>query len=71
MIIDRFEEDKAVLYTERGMITAERAGLPEDAKEGDILDLSDGKYMICKSETDERKNNNTGKFKKLKNKNGI
>ena len=37
IIIDRFEEDLAVLETDDGMINVERSLLPENAAEGDVL----------------------------------
>ena len=37
VIIDRFEEDMAVLETEGGMLTVPRDTLPAEASEGDVL----------------------------------
>ena len=36
-------------------IHIELALLPEGVKEGDILEVLDGKFVICRQETDERR----------------
>jgi len=57
VIIDRFEGDYAVCEKEnREMINIERAKLPPEAKEGDVLILSeDGSIAIDREETARRK----------------
>lgn len=51
-IIDRFEEECAVVETEdRQMIVIERRLLPPEAQEGDVLVFSEGKYQIDRVET--------------------
>lgn len=51
-IIDRFEEDWAVLEYESKTYNVPRALLPEDAKEGDVLRIS---LEIDREETLKRK----------------
>jgi hypothetical protein len=40
--VDRFEEDLAVLSVDGGQQTIERRLLPEDAREGDVIDFVRG-----------------------------
>ncbi|SHN63964.1 DUF3006 domain-containing protein [Desulfitobacterium chlororespirans] len=55
-IIDRFEGEFAVVEQEdRVIINVPRHVLPREAKEGDILILSNGEYQIDPSETAKRK----------------
>ncbi len=56
IIIDRFEEDKAVLETDAGFITVDRNVLPIEAREGDVLVFDGTGYFI-----DEKKRNNREK----------
>lgn len=67
-IIDRIEGSKVVIYTGKGMITADGKELPDGIREGDVLDYYDGKYVLNKKLTAERKRTNAGKLAKLKNK---
>lgn len=61
-IIDRFEEDKAVLECENGeMATLDITALPKKVKEGDVLCFEEGSYFLNEQETQERKD----KIKKL------
>lgn len=55
IIIDRFEDDFAVVETENGSIDIPRSELPTDAKAGDILKMSADGYTVLKSETSERR----------------
>lgn len=71
MVVDRFEGDKAVMFAENEMIITDRADLPDETREGDVLDFSDEKYTICRQETEERRMNNISKFKELKNRKNI
>ena len=40
--VDRFEEDLAVLIIDGRQVTRPRAGLPAEAREGDVIDLETG-----------------------------
>ncbi len=71
VIIDRFEEDKVVLYTEKGMMVLDRNVLPDEIKEGDVLEYNDEKYILCPGITEEKKKNNISKLNELKNKKHI
>jgi hypothetical protein len=56
VIIDRFEGDFAVCEKEdRTMIDIEISKLPSEAKEGDVLDISDGVIIIDLEATESRK----------------
>lgn len=56
IIIDRFEEDIAVLETDEGMTEINRFYLPENAQEGDVL-INDGEELIIDHETTEKRRN--------------
>ncbi len=64
-IIDRFEEDYAVIETDGGMINVARAKLPENAAEGDVLEFTDGVWTIDESATEERRRNAASKLRRL------
>lgn len=55
VVIDRFESGFAVCETQdRKMLNIEKARIPEDAREGDVLFISDGgNITVCKKETKE------------------
>lgn len=55
IIIDRFEENCAVLETDKGTAVISRSELPDTAREGDILELHSGSYIINKAETRKRR----------------
>lgn len=60
VIVDRFEEDFAVLelYQESGEVLYKNipaSWLPEDAEEGDVLVKVGGKYAIDTKETEKRR----------------
>ena len=55
IIIDRFEENCAVLETDKGTAVISRSELPDTAREGDILELRSGSYIINKAETRKRR----------------
>ncbi|EOD01362.1 DUF3006 domain-containing protein [Caldisalinibacter kiritimatiensis] len=55
-IIDRFEEDIAVIEREDNtMINIERSRLPKEAVEGDVIIIKDDSIIIDKQETTKRK----------------
>lgn len=52
VIIDCFEEDYAVCQTDEGeILEIEKAKIPTDAKEGDVLVLEGDEISINKEET--------------------
>ena len=55
IIIDRFEENCAVLETDKGTAVISRSELPDTAREGDILKIRSGSYIINKAETRKRR----------------
>ena len=55
LIIDRFENDTAVIENGEEMINIPRSLLPENAKEGDIITESGGGYIIDETATDKRR----------------
>ena len=64
-IIDRFEEEFAVLEKdEGGTVDVPRIKIP-DAKEGDVILLENGVYTIDEAETLKRKEIIAEKMKKL------
>lgn len=65
MIIDRFEGEYAVVETDSGMIDIERSKLPENAAEGDVIELHDGAYIINSAETAERRERAASRLKRL------
>lgn len=68
-IIDRFEGEYAVLETENGMKNVPRDMLPEEAREGDVLELQNGKYTINKKAAEKRRRELRKKLKKLQKEN--
>ena len=65
--VDRFEGDFAVLENRNTgkMIDVKKENLPENVKEGDILDKINGKYTLNKEKTLETKNRIKDKMQKL------
>lgn len=69
LIVDRFEEDKAVVFDDEKQIILDRDKLSHDVKEGDVITLSDnGVYITDKEQTDRRSNDNLSLLQKLLNK---
>lgn len=66
MIIDRFEGDFAVVETDIGMTNISRELLPENAKEGDVIGVTDGVYYIDEEETQSRRKSMLKRFRKLR-----
>lgn len=65
IIIDRFEGDIAVLETDSGMESVDRAALPQEAGEGDVLVTENGVYTIDKEATLARRESVKNKFRSL------
>ena len=54
--IDRFEGEIAVCEQDNGeILNIEKSRLPENAKEGDVLDIDDDMITIDHDETEQRK----------------
>ena len=69
LIVDRFEEDKAVVFDDEKRIIRSRDLLSPFVKEGDVIPLSDnGVYITDKEQTDRRSNDNLSLLQKLLNK---
>lgn len=69
LIVDRFEEDKAVVFDDEKQIILDRDKLSPFVKEGDVITLSDnGIYITDKEQTDRRRNDNVDLLQKLLNK---
>lgn len=69
LIVDRFEEDKAVVFDDEKQIILDRDKLSPFVKEGDVITLSDnGIYITDKEQTDRRSNDNLSLLQKLLNK---
>ncbi len=69
LTVDRFEENKAVIYDEYRQIILDRDKLSPDVKEGDAVILSDsGIYVPDKAKTEQIRNNNLSLLQKLLNK---
>ncbi len=69
IIIDRFENEAAVLETEDGMETVMRCFLPADAREGDVLIQEGCGYSVDHYATEERRKAAAERLRRLMNKN--
>lgn len=65
IIIDRFEDDKAVLETDSGMQIISRELLPAESNEGDVVIFENGTYFIDHQSTDERRKAMEEKLRRL------
>ena len=68
-IIDRFEGEYAVLETDSGMKNVPRDMLPEEAREGDVVELKNGAYTVNKKAAVKRRRELREKLKKLQKEN--
>ena len=69
LTVDRFEENKAVIYDGYRQIILDRDKLSPDVKEGDAVILSDsGIYVPDKAKTEQIRNDNLSLLQKLLNK---
>ncbi len=55
LIIERFEDDKAVIEDGDSHFSIDRDRLPHNAKEGDVIALKDGIYVVDRDTTNERR----------------
>ncbi|MCM1270921.1 MAG: DUF3006 domain-containing protein [Ruminococcus flavefaciens] len=65
IIIDRFEDDKAVLETDSGMQVINRELLPAESNEGDVVIFENNAYFIDRKYTDERRKAMEEKLRRL------
>jgi hypothetical protein len=65
IIIDRFEEGTAILENDGDFTEIERNLLPDTAKEGDIVSLIDGKYIINQEKTALRRSKIVDRLRKM------
>ena len=65
MIIDRFEGALAVIETDGGMIEINASELPENAREGDVLVLENGRYTVDHEATEQRRKNASDRLRRL------
>lgn len=69
LVVDRFEEVKAVVFDDEKQIILDRDKLSHDVKEGDAVILSDsGIYVPDKAKTEQMRNDNLSLLQKLLNK---
>ncbi|MBQ8824660.1 MAG: DUF3006 domain-containing protein [Ruminococcus sp.] len=68
IIIDRIDEDTAVLETDEKNIIVECNSLPDNSKEGDVLKFENGCYVIDEEETERRRNIIMERIKNMKKK---
>ena len=69
LIVDRFEEDKAVIFDDDKQIILDRDKLSPFVREGDVITLSDnGIYVPNKAKTEQMRNDNLSLLQKLLNK---
>lgn len=69
LTVDRFEEDKAVIFDEDKRMIIDRDKLSPDVKEGDVIILSDNSiYVPDKAGTEQIRNDNLSLLQKLLNK---
>ncbi len=54
-VIDRFENNIAVLESDGVIIETDRSLLPENAREGDVVVETDGQWNVDVSATEERR----------------
>ncbi|MCL2036884.1 MAG: DUF3006 domain-containing protein [Oscillospiraceae bacterium] len=66
MIIERFEGDFAVLEVATGgHIEVKRELLPVASKEGDVVELQNGIYVVNAEETESRRQNVIARLRKM------
>lgn len=54
-VIDRFENNKAVLETDSGLIEIERSRLPKNVREGDVVTENNGEWFVDIPATEQRR----------------
>lgn len=66
IIIDRFEDKRAVLEIDGEIVDVDRSLMPADADEGDVLCITDSGYAIDRAATDARRAAMRERFKRLR-----
>lgn len=67
--IDRIEDGAAVCFGSDGMTTlVPMSSLPEDAREGDVIEEVGGRYIIRREDTDRRRETVSRLLEKIKHK---
>ncbi len=64
-VIDRFENNIAVIETDSGIIEVDRSQLPENAREGDVLTENNGVWTVDVDETEKRRSDIREMMKRL------
>lgn len=64
-VIDRFENDIAVIETDGGIIEVDRLQLPENAREGDVLTENNGVWTVDVDKTEKRRSDIREMMKRL------
>lgn len=64
-VIDRFEGDTAVIETDGAVSDIDRAELPEEASEGDVIVLTEEGWRIDADATDKRRADVRRKLERL------
>lgn len=64
-VIDRFENNTAVIETDGVMTEINRSELPENAREGDVIIRSDGIWIIDSAATEKRRSEMLELMKRL------
>ncbi|MBE6952223.1 MAG: DUF3006 domain-containing protein [Ruminococcaceae bacterium] len=64
-ILERFEQDLAVLETDDGRKTLPRTQLPADAEVGDVLVLTAEGYTVDKTAAQKRRKKLSERFRRL------
>jgi translation elongation factor P/translation initiation factor 5A len=65
IIIDRFEDGSAVLEDGDLFRVVDRSAVCESAKEGDVVELKDGLYIVNVAETEKRRQKVAERLKRL------
>ena len=69
IILDRFEEDKAVLEIDGRITEAAKETVDENAREGDVLTENCGRFSVDRTATEERRAAMRAKMRRLIQKN--
>jgi len=65
-VVDRIEGEYVILEVEGEVLDIKKVLMPEEIKEGDIVELVDGNYVILSDETARRKKTIEDLFNELK-----
>ena len=65
LIIERFEGNIAIIEADNGHMELNRTLLPAKAKEGDVLTLINGQYLVDTEKTAQRRSAVINKLRKM------